>query len=58
MISAYAHEEAAALYADMGRTTLREHMLRSAYQRWLNLGFAVRDGLARAGASLATPTRP
>ncbi len=48
MISAYAHEEAAALYADMGRTTLREHMLRSAYQRWLNLGFAVRtDWLAR-----------
>ena len=48
MISAYAHEEAAALYADTGRTTLREHMLRSAYQRWLNLGFAVRtDWLAR-----------
>ena len=48
MISAYAHEEAAALYADMGRATLREHMLRSAYQRWLNLGFAVRtDWLAR-----------
>ncbi len=48
MISAYAHEEVAALYADMGRTRLREHMLRSAYQRWLNLGFAVRmDWLAR-----------
>ena len=48
MICAYAHEEAAALYADTGRTTLREHMLRSAYQRWLNLGFAVRtDWLAR-----------
>ncbi|HWF28856.1 MAG TPA: AAA family ATPase [Mycobacterium sp.] len=48
MISAYAHEEAAALYADTGRTTLHEHMLRSAYQRWLNLGFAVRtDWLAR-----------
>lgn len=48
MISAYAHEEAAALYADLRRTTLREHMLRSAYQRWLNLGFAVRtDWLAR-----------
>ena len=48
MISAYAHEEAASLYADLGRTTLREHMLRSAYQRWLNLGFAVRtDWLAR-----------
>ncbi|OMB92203.1 cyclase [Mycobacterium colombiense] len=40
-ISAYAHEEAAELYADLRRTTLREHMLRSAYQRWLNLGFAV-----------------
>ncbi|HWS93294.1 MAG TPA: AAA family ATPase, partial [Mycobacterium sp.] len=48
MISACAHEEAAALYADTGRTTLREHMLRSAYQRWLNLGLAVRtDWLAR-----------
>jgi predicted ATPase/class 3 adenylate cyclase len=48
MISAYAHEEAAAVYADTGRTTLREHMLRSAYQRWLNLGFAVRtDWLSR-----------
>ncbi|MDX6667342.1 MAG: hypothetical protein QOK04_722, partial [Solirubrobacteraceae bacterium] len=47
-ISALAHEEAAALYAETGRTTLREHMLRSAYQRWLNLGFAVRtDWLAR-----------
>jgi predicted ATPase/class 3 adenylate cyclase len=48
MISAWAHEEAAALYADTGRTTLREHMLRSAYQRWLNLGLTVRtDWLAR-----------
>jgi predicted ATPase/class 3 adenylate cyclase len=47
-ISARAHEEAATLYADTGRKTLREHMLRSAYQRWLNLGFAVRtDWLAR-----------
>ncbi|WP_084055277.1 adenylate/guanylate cyclase domain-containing protein, partial [Mycobacterium avium] len=47
-ISARAHEEAAALYAETGRQTLREHMLRSAYQRWLNLGFAVRaDWLAR-----------
>jgi predicted ATPase/class 3 adenylate cyclase len=42
MISACAHEEAAALYADTGRATLREHMLRSAYERYLNLGFAVR----------------
>lgn len=48
MISAYAHEEAAALYADTGRKTLHEHMLRSAYQRWLSLGLAVRtDRLAR-----------
>ncbi|WP_406816288.1 AAA family ATPase [Mycobacterium sp. M23085] len=48
VISAYAHEEAAALYAELGRTMLREHMLRSAYQRWLNLGFTVRtDRLAR-----------
>lgn len=47
-ISARAHEEAAALYAETGRKTLREHMLRSAYQRWLNLGFTVRsDWLAR-----------
>lgn len=47
-ISARAHEEAAALYADTGRKTLHEHMLRSAYQRWLNLGFEVRtDWLAR-----------
>ncbi|MGZ4582955.1 MAG: AAA family ATPase [Mycobacterium sp.] len=48
VISACAHEEAAALYADTGRTTLHEHMLRSAYQRWLNLGYTVRtDFLAR-----------
>ena len=47
MISAYAHEEVASLYADTGRKTLHEHMLRSAYQRWLTLGFAVRtDWLA------------
>lgn len=48
MISARAHEEAAALYADTGRKMLHEHMLRSAYQRWLNLGYTVRtDWLAR-----------
>lgn len=47
-IGACAHEQAAALYADTGPATLREHMLRSAYQRWLNLGFVVRtDWLAR-----------
>ncbi|ORV81872.1 cyclase [Mycobacterium interjectum] len=48
MIGAYAHEEAAALYGDTGRAPFREHMLRSAYQRWLTLGFTVRtDWLAR-----------
>jgi predicted ATPase/class 3 adenylate cyclase len=47
-ISARAHEEAAALYADIGRKTLRDHMLRTAYQRFLNLGFAAcTDRLAR-----------
>ena len=47
-ISARAHEEVATLYTETGRTTLTEHMLRSAYQRWLNLGFSVRtDWLAR-----------
>ena len=48
MIGARAHEEAAALYGETGRTTFRDHMLRSAYQRWLSLGLAVRtDWLAR-----------
>lgn len=48
MIGARAQEEAAALYAETGRMSLREHMLRSAYQRWSSLGFAVRaDRLAR-----------
>ncbi len=47
-ISGCAYEEAAALYAATGRTTFREHMLRSAYQRWLSMGVAVRtDWLAR-----------
>ena len=49
MIGALAHEEAATLYADTGRARLHEHMLRSAYQRWLGLGLAVRtDRLAQA----------
>jgi predicted ATPase/class 3 adenylate cyclase len=49
LIDALAHEEAAALYAETGRTKLHEQMLRSAYQRWLSLGMAVRTGrLARA----------
>ncbi|MGW4095904.1 AAA family ATPase [Mycobacterium sp. NPDC004974] len=48
MIGARAHEEAALLYAETGRMTLRDHMLRSAYQRWLSLGVAIRtDWLAQ-----------
>ena len=48
MISARAHEEAAAVYAETGRTTFRDHMLQSAYRRWLNLGVSVRtDWLAK-----------
>lgn len=47
MIGARAHEEAAAVYAETGRTTFRDHMLHSAYQRWLSLGVTVRtDWLA------------
>ncbi|AKK27210.1 AAA family ATPase [Mycobacterium sp. EPa45] len=48
IVGAYSHEEVAALYTDTRRATLGEHMLRSAYQRWLNLGFVVRtDKLAQ-----------
>lgn len=48
LIGALAREEAAALYAQTGRAALHEHMLRSAYQRWLSLGMVVRaDRLAR-----------
>lgn len=48
MIGARAQEEAAILYAQTGRMTLRDHMLRSAYQRWLSLGVVARtDWLAR-----------
>lgn len=48
MIGARAHEEAAQLYAETSRNTLRDHMLRSAYERWLSLGVAVRtDWLAQ-----------
>ena len=48
MIGARAQEEVAALYADTGRYSLRDHMLRSAYQRWLTAGLAVRtDWLTR-----------
>ncbi|WKG06110.1 AAA family ATPase [Mycolicibacterium sp. HK-90] len=48
MIGARTHEEAALLYAETGRVTLRDHMLRSAFQHWLNLGVAIRtDWLAQ-----------
>ncbi|RZT14182.1 adenylate/guanylate cyclase [Mycobacterium sp. BK558] len=48
MMSARAHEEAAAVYAETGRTAFRNHMLHSAYQTWLRLGVTVRtDWLAR-----------
>jgi predicted ATPase/class 3 adenylate cyclase len=42
LMAALAYEEAATLYAETGRTTLSEQMLRSAYERWLNLGMALR----------------
>lgn len=49
LIGALAREEAATLYAQTGRPTLSEQMLRSVQQRWLGLGMAVRtDRLARA----------
>lgn len=48
MIGGLAHEEAAALYAETGRTRPREHMLRSAHQRWMSLGLTLRsDRLAQ-----------
>ena len=48
MICARAYEEAAAVYSDTRRSTFRNHMLQSAYQRWLSLGVTVRtDWLAR-----------
>lgn len=48
MICARAQEEAAVLYGDTGRYSLRDHMLRLAYQRWLTAGLAVRtDWLAK-----------
>ena len=49
LIGALAREEAAALYAQTGRATLSEHMLRSAYQRFLSQGLTLRtDRLAQA----------
>ncbi len=42
MISALAHEEAAALYAETNRPRRSEQMLQAAYQRWLNLGIRIR----------------
>ena len=48
LIAAVAHEEAAALYAKTGRPRLREHMLRSAYNRFQRQGMTLRtDRLAR-----------
>jgi predicted ATPase/class 3 adenylate cyclase len=48
LIAAAAHEEAATLYAKTGRPKLREHMLRSAYSRFLRQGMTLRtDRLAR-----------
>jgi predicted ATPase/class 3 adenylate cyclase len=49
LIGALAYEQAATLYGETGRTTLSEQMLRSAYERWLSLGMALRtERLARA----------
>lgn len=42
LIAALAYEEAAGLYADVGRQSLVEHMLRTAHQRWLRQGMTVR----------------
>ena len=48
LIAAAAYEEAATLYAETGRSKLRQHMLRAAYQRFLSLGMTLRtDRLAR-----------
>ena len=55
LIAAAAHEEAATLYAETGRPTLSEQMLRSAYQRFLGLGMTLRtDRLAREHPWLLT----
>jgi predicted ATPase/class 3 adenylate cyclase len=43
LMSALAHEEAGALYAQTGRVSLSELMVRTAHQRWLSLGMAVRS---------------
>ena len=49
LIAAAAHEEAATLYAKTGRPRLHQHMLRSAYQRFLSQGMTLRtDRLAHA----------
>jgi len=48
LIAAAAHEEAATVYAETGRARLHQHMLRSAYQRFLSQGMTLRtDRLAR-----------
>lgn len=49
LIAATAYEEAATLYARSGRPRLRQHMLRSAYQRFQSVGLTVRtERLAHA----------
>ncbi len=42
LVGALAHEEAAAHYADVGRQSLAEHLLRTAHQRWLRQGMTMR----------------
>jgi predicted ATPase/class 3 adenylate cyclase len=42
LLAALAHEEAAAHYADVGRHSLADHLLRTTYQRWLRQGMTVR----------------
>jgi predicted ATPase/class 3 adenylate cyclase len=42
LMSAFAHEEAGALYAQNGRLSLSELMVRAAHERWRNLGMAWR----------------
>jgi predicted ATPase/class 3 adenylate cyclase len=42
LVAALAHEEAATHYADVGRRSLAEHLLRTAHQRWLRQGMTLR----------------
>jgi class 3 adenylate cyclase len=43
LISGLAHEEAGALHAQAGRASVSRAMIRTAHQRWLSLGMAVRS---------------